>query len=103
AGGLDPLDHLDEHDRAGRALAVRTRLAELLRDEAPLLTPARFEHLLRDLTDEVSGLRPLEPLLADPEVSEVMLHGPGEAYLPRAGRLEAVTLDLDAAGLVRLG
>ncbi|HYV59085.1 MAG TPA: CpaF family protein [Acidimicrobiia bacterium] len=102
AGGLDALDHLDEHDRVGRALAVRTRLAELLRDEAPLLTPARFEHLLRDLTDEVSGLGPLEPLLADPEVSEVMLNGPGKAYVERAGRLEPVSLDLDAAGIVRL-
>src|SRR5256886_6182259 len=80
AGGLDPLDHLDEHDRAGRSLAVRTRLAELLRDEAPLLTPARFEDLLRDLTDEVSRLGPLEPPLADQEGSEGMLHGPGPAY-----------------------
>jgi pilus assembly protein CpaF len=102
AGGLDPLDHLDEHDRPGRAFAVRTRLAELLHDEAPLLTPARFEHLLRELTDEVSGLGPLEPLLADPEVSEVMLNGPGRAYVERAGRLEAVELDLDADGIVRL-
>ena len=102
AGGLDALDHLDEHDRPGRALAVRTRLAELLHDEAPLLTPARFEHLLGELTDEVSGLGPLEPLLADPEVSEVMLNGPGRAYVERAGRLEPVELDLDAGGIVRL-
>ena len=102
AGGLDPLDHLDEHDRPGRALAVRTRIAELLHDEAPLLTPARFEHLLRELTDEVSGLGPLEPLLADPEVNEVMLNGPGRAYVERAGRLEAVDLDLDAGAIVRL-
>src|SRR5207248_5230165 len=90
------------HDRAGRSLAVRTRLAELLHDEAPLLTPARFDDLLRDLTDEVSGLGPLEPLLADQEVSEVMLNGPGRAYVERAGRLEAVDLDLDAAVIVRL-
>jgi pilus assembly protein CpaF len=102
AGGLDAVDHLDEHDGAGRALAVRTRLAELLREEAPLLTPARFEHLLRDLADEVSGLGPLEPLLADPDVSEVMLNGPGKAYVERAGRLEAVALELDAADIVRL-
>ena len=102
AGGLDPLERLDEHDRAGRALAVRTRLAELLRDEAPLLTAARFEQLLRDLTDEVSGLGPLEPLLTDPRVSEVMLNGPGKAYVERAGQLQAVELDLDASTIVRL-
>jgi pilus assembly protein CpaF len=102
AGGLESLEHLDGHDQPGRAFAVRARLAELLRDEAPLLTPARFDHLLRELYDEVSGLGPLEPLLADPAVSEVMVNGPGRAYVERAGRLEAVELDLDAAGIVRL-
>ena len=104
SGGVDPLDldGLDAHDGPRRLLAVRTRLAELLRDEAPLLAPARFERLLRELTDEVSGLGPLEPLLADPEVSEVMLNGPGRAYVERAGRLEEVALDLDAAAIVRL-
>jgi pilus assembly protein CpaF len=105
SGGIDPLDELerlDHHDGPRRALAIRTRLAELLRDEAPLLAPARFERLLRELIDEVSGLGPLEPLLADPDVSEVMLNGPGRAYVERAGRLEAVSLDLDAAGIVRL-
>jgi pilus assembly protein CpaF len=99
AGGVD---RLDEHDAPGRDLAIRTRLAELLRDEAPLLSPARFERLLRELTDEVSGLGPLEPLLADPDVSEVMLNGPGRAYVERAGRLEEVALDLDAGAIVRL-
>lgn len=105
AGGVDPLDELapvDHRDGPRHALAVRSRLAELLRDEAPLLAPARFERLLRELTDEVSGLGPLEPLLAEPDVSEVMVNGPGRAYVERAGRLEAVALDLDAAGIVRL-
>jgi pilus assembly protein CpaF len=102
AGGIDPLEHLTDDDRPARALAVRTRLAELLRDEAPLLTASRFERLLRELTDEVSGLGPLEPLLADPDVSEVMVNGPSRAYIERAGRLEAVELDLDAAAIVRL-
>jgi pilus assembly protein CpaF len=108
-GGVDPLDvtaspldGLDAHAGPRRRVAVRTRLAELLRDEAPLLSPARFERLLRELTDEVSGLGPLEPLLADPEVSEVMLNGPGRAYVERAGRLEEVALRLDAATIVRL-
>jgi pilus assembly protein CpaF len=102
AGGIEPLDRTGEHDGPRHALAVRTRLAELLRDEAPLLSPARFERLLRELTDEVAGLGPLEPLLADPEVTEVMLNGPGRAYIERAGRIEQVALDLDAVAIVRL-
>jgi pilus assembly protein CpaF len=93
---------VDELEGPSRELAVRARLAELLRDEAPLLPAARFERLLADLTDEVSGLGPLEPLLADPDVTEVMLNGPGRAFVERDGKLEPVALDLDAAAIVRL-
>jgi pilus assembly protein CpaF len=81
---------------------VQARLAELLRDEEPLLPAARFERLLGELTDEVAGLGPLEPLLADPTVTEVMVNGPGRAFVERAGRLERVPLVLDGAGIVRL-
>ena len=91
-----------ELDAPGRALAVRAHLAELLRDEAPLLAGARHERLLAELTDEVSGLGPLEPLLADPEITEVMLNGPGRSFVERAGQLEPVPLDLDGAAIVRL-
>jgi pilus assembly protein CpaF len=93
---------LTDLDGPGRAPAVRARLAELLRDEEPLLPAARFERLLVELTDEVAGLGPLEPLLAAPDVTEVMVNGPGRAYVERRGRLEAVALPLDAAGIVRL-
>jgi len=93
---------LTELDGPGRGPAVRARLAELLRDEEPLLPAARFDRLLIELTDEVAGLGPLEPLLAATDVTEVMINGPGHAYIERRGRLEAVALPLDAAGIVRL-
>ena len=96
------LPELTELDGPGRAPVVRARLAELLRDEEPLLPAARFERLLVELTDEVAGLGPLEPLLAEPDVSEVMVNGPGRAYIERRGRLEAVAFPLDAVGIIRL-
>jgi pilus assembly protein CpaF len=89
-------------DGPDRQRAVRAALAELLRDEEPLLPGARFDRLLGELVDEVAGLGPLEPLLADPEVTEVMVNGPGRAYVERGGRLEPVELALDAPGIVRL-
>jgi pilus assembly protein CpaF len=93
---------LDELAGPGRERQVRAHLAELLREEEPLLPGARFTRLLEELTHEVAGLGPLEPLLADPSVTEVMVNGPGRAYVERGGRVEPVVLDLDAAGIVRL-
>jgi pilus assembly protein CpaF len=86
----------------GSERAVRTAVAELLRDEEPLLPAERLEVLVAELTDEIAGLGPLEPLLADDRVTEVMVNGPGRAYVERGGRLEPVPLALDAAGIVRL-
>jgi pilus assembly protein CpaF len=82
--------------------AVRIRLAELLREEQPLLPGARLDRLLGELVHEVGGLGPLEPLLADPSVTEVMINGPGLAYVERRGQLEPVTVGLDAASIVHL-
>jgi len=92
---------VDSGGSPGRDL-VRDRLAELLRDEQPLLARGRFDVLLEELVQEVAGLGPLEPLLADPEVTEVMINGPGRAYVERRGELEPVRLALDAPAIVHL-
>ena len=81
---------------------VREQLADLLRDEAPLLSTDHFGRVLTELTDEVAGLGPLEPLLADPDVTEIMVNGPGRAYVERAGCLQEIVLPMDAAGIARL-
>jgi pilus assembly protein CpaF len=82
--------------------ALRERLSTLLHDEAPLVPAATAHQLLEELVVEVDGLGPVEPLLDDPDVTEVMLNGPGRAYVERAGSIEAVALDLGADDLVRL-
>ena len=101
------LDRLDL-EKLGRTTndSARDEVLVLIRSavnaEVVPLSFAERERLSREILDEIFGLGPLEPLLADQEVSEVMLNGPGRAYVERAGRLEAVDLDLDAAGIVRL-
>ncbi|MET0421670.1 MAG: CpaF family protein [Acidimicrobiia bacterium] len=89
-------------DDAPSRIELHSRLVQLVRAEQPLLARARLDRLVNELVDEVAGLGPLEPLLADPDVTEVMLNGPGRAYVERAGRLEPVALALDAATIVRL-
>jgi pilus assembly protein CpaF len=81
---------------------LRDRLSSFMSAEAPLVGGARAARLLDELIVEVDGLGPLEALLADPDLSEIMLNGPGRAYVERSGRLESITLDLDAAAIARL-
>lgn len=50
----------------------------------------------------ITGLGPLQPLLADPAVSEVMVNGPGPVFIERSGRLEVTDVRLDSAEVDRL-
>jgi pilus assembly protein CpaF len=61
---------------------------ELVDEKAALLGVAdRTEIATRIIRDSV-GLGPLEPLLADPAVEEILVNGPGAVYVERGGRLE---------------
>jgi pilus assembly protein CpaF len=81
---------------------LRLRLGDLLHEVEPLLAVERHERLLRELTDEVAGLGALEPLLADPSVTEVMVNGRGGCFVERAGQLEQVALALDEDTVLRI-
>jgi len=71
-----------ETDLAGEVRALVDR-------DVALLGPADREAVVAGVLRETVGLGPLEELLADPEVEEVMVNGPGRVYVERRGRLEA--------------
>jgi pilus assembly protein CpaF len=58
---------------------------------APLSLPQR-QSLARRIEDEVLGLGPLEPLLSDPTVSDILVNGANSVYVERRGKLEATTI-----------
>jgi len=70
--------------------------------EAPLLGPGLRRRLAEDVLAEVSGLGPLEPLLADPEVTEIMVNGPGRVWVERRGTLQRVPMNLDVRAIEHL-
>lgn len=61
---------------------------ELVEREAALLGVAEQAELAARIVRDSVGLGPLEELLADPEVEEVMVNGPGTVYVERRGRIE---------------
>jgi len=68
--------------------ALRTAPAEL---KLPALSPEYQEQIIRELAEEIVGVGPLELLMDDPEISEIMVNGPSEVFVERHGRLERTT------------
>lgn len=67
---------------------LRRGAEELCRSQAQLMSSAERDHLISDLMDETFGLGPLEPLLKDPTVSDILINGPSNVYVERRGRLQ---------------
>ena len=81
---------------------LRARLARMLREEAPLLAATTADLVLDELVDDVGGLGPLDPLLADPSITEIMVNGAHRVFVERAGRIVPVVCDIDADTIVRV-
>ncbi|QGG96524.1 CpaF family protein [Actinomarinicola tropica] len=92
---LDEWPAIDPHD-------VIDVVRRLVRAEAPLLGPASEAAVVDAVAARVHGLGPLDPLLADPTVTEVMLNGGGRVWVERAGRVEATDLLIDEPTALRL-
>jgi len=77
---------------AGSSAAVDLagEVRALVDGEAALLDPTTRAAVSARIVRDTVGLGPLEDLLADPSVEEVMVNGPDEVYVERAGRIEAV-------------
>jgi pilus assembly protein CpaF len=71
---------------------LRDTVVALVDDEAALLGPAARAELAERIVRDSVGLGPLEPLLADPAVEEVMVNGPDRVYVERGGRIEATAV-----------
>ena len=82
---LDPFSPVP--DRIDRISAVvHAHLAEAFPRAIPDPT------LVQGLCDELAGLGPLQPLMTDPEVTDVLVNGPAEVWVERRGRLEATSV-----------
>ena len=77
------------------------RIAELVAREGALLSEAERTLLRRMVTERSLGLGPLEPLLADAAVDEVMVNGHGRVYVERHGVIESTDVAFDSEGDLR--
>ncbi|GIU97511.1 MAG: hypothetical protein KatS3mg013_1314 [Actinomycetota bacterium] len=104
AGALGPVrrelrerlrERIDPHalattPRAQRRVRVREEALALLRERGAILPQRELARLVNEVSDEVVGFGPIEFLLQEPGVTEVMVNGPDDVFVEREGRIERV-------------
>src|SRR5580700_2180096 len=84
------LEALAEADRSRAESEIRTLVSELLAEEGMPLSLSERDVLFSELVDEVFGLGPLEPLLRDPTISDILVNTYKNVFVERGGLLERV-------------
>jgi pilus assembly protein CpaF len=81
---LSALETASEGDLRSEIVAIST---EALEEMAVVLNREERQQLNQDLFDEVTGLGPLEPLLKDDTINDILVNGPQQVFVERAGKL----------------
>jgi pilus assembly protein CpaF len=82
------LSNLDRLERQQVADAVRKVVQDLITQEGVPLNFEERDTIVVQVLDEIFGLGPLEPLIKDPEVSDILVNTYKQVYIERHGRLE---------------
>lgn len=82
---LSALDKLSDNDLK---LQVRAIVIDMVREEGIAMSSAEINTFADAVFDEMTGLGPIEPLLADDSVSDIMINGAHQVYVERGGELE---------------
>ena len=82
---LDP--KLDLTNQIEVRREIEDTFTRALDEEGLALTRAERARMLEQITDEIVGLGPLEPLLRDETITEVMVNGPRQVYIEKAGKI----------------
>ena len=82
------LSLLDSLEPAEASKQIREICLRLLDDHSAPISVASRQLIIKQITDEVLGLGPLEPLLADGSVSDILVNGAKSVYVERFGKLQ---------------
>jgi pilus assembly protein CpaF len=97
------LSLLDRTPRAKLQLEIRGAVTKMLTEEKRFLSVAQTDQLIEDVLDELLGLGPLEPLLKDDTVSDILINTHNTVYVERRGRLERTDVRFqDSRHLIRI-
>ena len=82
---------------------IRSAVGRLVEEERTPLTLTEKDKVIEEVLDEVFGLGPLEPLLQDPSISDILVTTPKLVYIERAGKLTRTPVEFkDNTHLLRI-
>jgi pilus assembly protein CpaF len=82
---------------------IATLVERLLSEDGAVINESERRGLVRDIQHEMLGFGPLEPLLADPAVSDILVNSHSQVYVERAGKLELTNVTFsDDAHLMKI-
>jgi pilus assembly protein CpaF len=82
------LNRVSEMDPGSVRNEIRSVVEHLCDTENPLLNRGERQRLVEEILDETFGLGPLELLLKDEKISDILINGPKKVYVERSGKLE---------------
>jgi len=91
---LDPSMDISRTDEVRRT--IRQMYDTILEEESIVLSRVERERLFEQIVAEILGLGPLEPLLADDSVTEIMVNGAKNIYIERGGKLERTSVTFES-------
>ena len=74
---------------------LKTCIEQIVAEEKLLINEADLARLVSDIQNEITGLGPLEPLLADPSISDILVNNYATVFVERKGRLEKAPVHFD--------
>ncbi|MDC7743749.1 CpaF family protein [Rhizobium binxianense] len=83
---------LDTLDNEEIATEIRPLVKDYIRTNNFPLNAKEINDLIRDITDEMLGLGPIEPLLADDTIADILINGYNNVYVERSGKLESTAV-----------
>jgi hypothetical protein len=86
--GVNSVDRLISSLIASDTPLERRALMEYATSISPSVAPLAGDDAVTDAVDAIVGLGPLDPLLGDPDISDVLVNGPDDVWVERHGTLE---------------
>ncbi|SHE93500.1 pilus assembly protein CpaF [Tissierella praeacuta DSM 18095] len=79
---------IQDNNGDAEGIDVKAIIHDMLILKGESLTKAKRETLIQEIYDDVMGLGPLEPILREDDISEIMVNGPKDVYIERKGKIE---------------